>query len=79
MEGYGLRARSLAWVVPINNNLSPLGKTTDIIVLENVAHAMTPHCELDANITFQDACDMVEALKHKDADAITTWFPDYEK
>lgn len=78
-EGYGLRARSLAWVVPTNHNVSPLGKTTRVTLLGDAAHAMTPHRGLGANVAFQDARDLVEALKHKDADAITTGIHDYEK
>lgn len=78
-EGYGLRARSLTWVVPTKKNLSPLGKTTRVTLLGDAAHAMTPHRGLGANIAFQDAHDLVEALKHKDTDGITTGIPDYEK
>ena len=79
-EGYGLRARSLAWVVPTNKNVSPLGKTTRVTLLGDAAHAMTPHRGLGANLAFQDARDLVEALKHKDADdVITTGISDYEK
>lgn len=78
-EGYGLLARTLAWVVPTHKNLSPLGKTTCITLLGDAAHAMTPHRGIGANVAFQDAHDLVEALKHEGADAIMMGIPDYEK
>lgn len=48
-------------------------------MLEDDVHAMTPIRGIGENIAFQNVRDLVEALKHKDANVITTRISYHEK